>query len=116
MRAVVSQAILYEAERNIQAKRGQVVLRAYHSLLISVPFTVVPVPIVPTVAPWLKFVNAKDAHVVASVLAHGTPYLLTLDQNLVSEIGKANLPFAALTPGLFINDVLVQHTDYGSMR
>jgi predicted nucleic acid-binding protein len=116
LRAVVSQATLYEAERNIQAKRGQIVLRAYHSLLIAVPFHVAPVPIVPPVAHWLKYVNAKDAHVVISVLASEAPYLLTLDQNLIFEIGQANLPFVALTPGMFINDLLVQHADYGAMR
>lgn len=116
LRAVVSLAVLLEAERNIQEKRGQLVLSAYHSLLLSTPFQVAPVPVVPKTTGWLHFVNAKDAHVVASVLYRKISFLLTLDQNLLAEIERTNLAFAALTPGKFINEVLVHHVDYNIMR
>lgn len=116
LRPVVSQFVLLEAERNIQEKRGSLVLRTYHALLISVPFTVAPVPTVPPAAAWRQVVNAKDQHVVAAVLASEAPYLLTLDQNLVAEIDRADLPFQALTPGAFIKDVLIHHPEYDAAR
>jgi predicted nucleic acid-binding protein len=116
LRPVVSHVVLLEAERNIQEKRGPVVLRAYHSLLISVPFAVAPVLPVAESALWRQVVNAKDSHVVAAVLASEAPYLLTLDQNLIAEIDRADLPFQALTPGTFIKEVLIHHPDYGTAR
>jgi predicted nucleic acid-binding protein len=115
LRPVVSQFVLLEAERNIQEKRGPLVLRAYHALLISVPFTVAPVPTIPA-ATWRQVVNAKDLHVVAAVLASEAPYLLTLDQNLIAEIDRADLPFQALTPGAFIKDALIHHPEYDTAR
>ncbi len=116
LRPIVSQVVLFEAERNIQEKRGYLIVRAYHSLLISIPFTVAPVPVIPAIAHWLQFVNSKDIHVVAAVLAVEAPYLLTLDKNLIAEISEAELPFQALTPGAFIKEVLVQHPDYDALR
>ena len=108
LRPVIPLVVLLEAERNIQEKRGPLVLRAYHSLLLSVPFTVAPVPPTPTPAPWRQ--------VVAAALASEVPYLLILDQNLIAELAKADLPFQALTPGAFIKEVLIHHPDYSAAR
>lgn len=114
LRPVVSQFVLYEAEHNIRQKLGQHVLHDFQALLIRIPFTVTSVPMISTGAPWLIAVNAKDAHVVVAVLASESPYLLTLDRNLIAEVSRANLPFQALTPGTFIKEVLVQHSDYST--
>ena len=116
LRPVISLVVLLEAERNIQEKRGPLVVRAYHSLLISVPFIVAPVPPTPASAQWRQVVNAKDLHVVAAALASEVPYLLTLDQNLIAELAKTDLPFRALTPGAFIKEVLIHHPDYDTAR
>lgn len=116
LRAVVSHIVLLEAERNIQEKRGQRVLHTYHILLRKVPFTVVAVPPIPVDAQWQAYVNPKDAHVIGVALGAQTPYLLTLDLNLIEEIGNAGEPIYALTPGTFIKEILVHHADYDSLR
>jgi predicted nucleic acid-binding protein len=82
LRGAVSHHVLLEAERNIQAKLSQRVLRSYHRLLLMVPLTVAPVPKVTHRQPWRSVVNTKDHHVVVAALACSAHYLLTLDRQL----------------------------------
>jgi predicted nucleic acid-binding protein len=111
LRAAVSHGVLLEAERNIAAKRGTVVLERYHYLLAHIPWVLAPVPADPAHATWTVSVNAKDQHVVVATLAINAAYLLTLDRRLIAEIQQAALPFLALIPGDFIKDVLPLHPD-----
>ena len=116
LRGAVSQAVLLEAERNIRAKLSLHALNAYHELLQVVPFTLASVPHVSTQAAWLQTINAKDVHVVASALVVDAPYLIPLDRALAKEIGRAELPLQALSPGGFIRTVLLHHVKYPSLR
>ena len=116
LRAVTSHMVLLEAERNIQAKQGPRALGRYHALLLDVPFTIVAVPAVSPNTGWVQQVNAKDAYVVAAMLAGRTRYLVTLDLRLIDEVNRAELPALALTPGTFIKQWLPLHTDFPSLR
>jgi len=116
LRSAISQAVLAEAERNIQTKLMPQALGVYHDLLQSAPLTIAPIPHVPSVAAWLQFVNTKDAHVVASTLTVKAPYLLTLDQQLGDEVNRAALSIEAITPGDFIRTVLSHHVKYSALR
>jgi predicted nucleic acid-binding protein len=112
----ISQSVLLETERNIQAKMGQQVLRQYHELLLLVPLTVAPVPKVAHRQPWQRIVNAKDHHVVAAALECKAPYLLTLDRQLNLQTNQAGLTLQAVTPGEFIKSALPHHVNYPSLR
>ena len=111
----VSQLVLLEAEHNIQAKLSTQVLRQYHQLLQLIPLTVAPVP-TSAGESWLQHVNLKDVHVIASAMAVGAEYLLTLDQGLIAEAHLAQLPLNVLTPGDFIRTVLPTHEDLPRLR
>ena len=112
----VSQAVLLEAESNIQSKLRYQVLGTYHNLLQTVPLTMAPVPSIPPQTAWLQEVNAKDVHVVAATLAVKAPYVLTQDRKLAVEMNRTALPIEALTPGEFIRNVLPHHVNYPSIR
>lgn len=111
LRGVVSQLVLLESERNIQAKLGQGVLHSYHRLLLQVPLTVAPVPQVAHRQPWQSKVNPKDQHVVTAALTSRAAYLLTLDRPLQVQVNEAGLSLQAMTPGEFIKTVLPRHED-----
>lgn len=112
LRGVVSQAVLLEAERNVQAKLGEDALRQYHALLRLVPLRLVAVPPLSSAAPWRTIVNGKDAHVMTAALAAGAPFLLTLDKKLAEQVNQTGLLVQALSPGDFIRSVLPTHADY----
>ena len=116
LRGAVSHYVLLEAERNIQAKLGQQVLRSYHRLLLTVPLTVAPLPKVTHRQPWRNIVNAKDHHVVAASLACKAPYLLSLDRQLNVQVNRTGLSLQAMTPGEFIKNALPHHVNYPSLR
>ena len=69
LRGAVSQHVLLETERNIQAKLGQEVLHSYHRLLLLAPLTVAPAPKVTHRQSWQSIVNTKDHHVILAALA-----------------------------------------------
>jgi predicted nucleic acid-binding protein len=116
LRGAVSQLVLLEAERNLQAKLGQPVLYQLHHLLQTTPFEVAAVPIVSPLAEWRQSINAKDTHVIAAALTAKVSFLLTLDQRLIAEVNQASLPLQALVPGTFIKDMLPFHAEYPSLR
>jgi predicted nucleic acid-binding protein len=116
LRGAVSQAVLLEAERNIQAKLGEQVLGHYHGLLQRTPLSLAPIPRISPQTSWLRTVNVKDVHVVAAALAVRAAYLLTLDRRLAVQVNEAGLSLQALAPGEFIKTVLPHHTSYPSLR
>lgn len=116
LRGAVSQAVLLEAEGNIQTKFRPQVLSVYHNLLQTAHLSMAPIPQVPPTSAWLQEVNTKDVHVVAAALAAKAPYVLTLDRKLALEINRTALPIEALAPGDFIRNVLPLHVNYPSLR
>jgi predicted nucleic acid-binding protein len=111
LKAAVSQPVLFEAQGNIQEKRGDEAMRRLFNLLVVVPFSIASLP--DTVKlDWLeKHINKKDAHVVAAALEAHAPFLLALDRGFVLEVNKADLGIQALSPGEFIKTILASHTD-----
>lgn len=116
LRGAVSQAVLLEAEGNIQSRLRPQALSAYHDLLQMAHLSMAPIPPVPPTSAWLQEVNAKDVHVVAATLAAKAPYVLTLDRKLAIEINQIALPIEALAPGDFIRNVLPLHINYPTLR
>lgn len=116
LKAAVSQPVLLEAQRNIQAKLGEEAMKRYHNLLAVVPFSLTSLPNKTELKRLGKMINRKDVHVVAAALEVHAPFLLALDKGLVLEVNRVNLGIQALSPGDFIKTVLPSHVDYPSAR
>jgi predicted nucleic acid-binding protein len=116
LKAAVSQMVLLEAQRNIQAKLGSEAIRRFYNLLAIVPFSLVSLPDRPKLERLVKFINKKDVHVIASALEVQAHFLLALDNKLILEINSAKFSVLALAPGDFIKTVLPNHMDYPSTR
>lgn len=116
LKAAVSQPVLLEAQRNIQAKLGEEAMKRYHNLLAVVPFSLASLPNKTELKRLGKMINRKDVHVVAAALEVHAPFLLALDKGLVLEVNRVNLGIQALSPGDFIKTVLPSHVDYPSAR
>lgn len=116
LRGAVSQAVLLEAERNIQAKLGPGLLANYHELLVETPLLVAPIPRLTGAEDWLREVNEKDAHVVSAATAIDAAYLISLDRQLNAQVNRSGLALHAATPGDFIKLILPQHTEFPRMR
>jgi predicted nucleic acid-binding protein len=91
LRGAVSQAVLLEAERNIQGKLGAEALERYHRLLVLTPLALLPLPPHGELVRCAGLVGEKDAHVLAAALAARAPFLVTLDRLLAERINQAEL-------------------------
>ena len=116
LKAVVSQPVLLEAQRNIQSKLGSREMIRFYKLLAMLPFSLAPLPGEDELAKLEKFINKKDIHIAGAALEVRAPFLLTLDRGLVLEMSKTSLSVQALTPGDFIKKILPQHIDYPTTR
>jgi predicted nucleic acid-binding protein len=113
-KATVSQPVLLEVQKNIRSNFGVEAINRFYNLLAIVPFKLAPLPDQAEFAPLEKLVNKKDVHVLAASLEVHSPFLLSLDKGLCSEVNKAILGIRALSPGEFIKTVLPSHIDYPS--
>lgn len=116
LRAVVSQPVLLEAERNISEKLSGEALGRYHRLVVLTPLTLVSLPPKGERRPYADVVGEKDEHVLAAAIAAKSPFLLTLDKPLARRVNQAGLSIRALSPGEFIKTILPEHIDYPSTR
>lgn len=116
LKAVVSQPVLLEAERNILENFGSEALHGYHRLIVLTPMKLVPVPSHAERFPYQNIVGQKDEHVVAAASAVDAAFLLTLDKKLAMRVNQAELPCRALSPGDFIKTALPDHVDYRRIR
>ena len=114
-KGAVSQAVLFEAERNILAKLRADARDAYGHLVGMAPLTVVTTAVDES-SRYEPIVGEKDGHVVAAALAARASFLLALDKLLAARVNRVNLAVRALSPGEFINLVLPDHVDYASIR
>jgi predicted nucleic acid-binding protein len=114
LKAAVSQPVLLEAQRNIQAKLGDEAIKRFYNLLAEVPFSLASLPDKAELERLEKLINRKDIHVVAAALEVHASFLLALDKGLVLEINQAKLGIQALAPGDFIKTILPKHVDYPS--
>jgi predicted nucleic acid-binding protein len=113
-RAAVSQPVLLETQRNIQARFGADAINRFYNLLAVVPFILAILPDENELKRIEKAVNKKDVHVVAAALAVNASFLLTLDKGLAHEVEQASFGIRAFVPGDFIKLVLPKHVDYPS--
>jgi predicted nucleic acid-binding protein len=112
LKAIISQPVLLEAQRNIQKKLGDNALKRFFALLAVVPFALASLPEETELKRLDKLVNNKDVHVLAAALELHVPFLLTLDKEFISEVNEANVGVQALTPGEFIKTIIPQHRDF----
>jgi predicted nucleic acid-binding protein len=115
LQALVSPDVLIEAERNLVNKSNAETVARYHQLVASTSLLLVSAPAEPLVVQY-EAVFFEDAHVVAAALASQAQYLITLDKGLEERVRQSNLPIVALSPRRFIQTVLPNHPDYGSIR
>lgn len=112
LKAAVSQPVLLEAQRNIQAKLGDDATRRFYNLLAVVPFSLASLPEKSELIRLGKLINRKDVHVLASAMEVRASFLLALDKGLVLEVNQADLGIQAIGPGDFIKTILPKHVDY----
>jgi predicted nucleic acid-binding protein len=111
LQAVVSLDVLIEAERNIVEKLSPDAFHRYRQMVAETPFVMLPSP--PEEAVARHAANFfEDAHVVASAVAGGCEFLITLDRRLQRRVEHAALGITALSPGEFIQTVLPEHPEY----
>jgi predicted nucleic acid-binding protein len=109
-KAVCSQLVLLEAERNIKAKmEPHSLLRFYHEIA-SLDLELVGAPTADEIVAQRRIIDPKDAHVLAAALKGKTNFLLTLDRKhfMVPAVLEAGLPFSIMTPGDFLHHWLSQ--------
>jgi predicted nucleic acid-binding protein len=115
LRAVVSPDVLIEAERNILDKLPADALARYRELVASTPFLVVSASSATAIGRYGQ-TFLEDAHVVASALASGSDYLLTLDRRLERRVNQASLSIIALSPKAFLQTVFPEHPEHEQAR
>ena len=115
LQAVVSPGILVEAERNLIEKSTTDAYVRYRRLIASTPLRLMSAPQASAVRQH-ESAFFEDAHVVASAIESGSPYLITLDQRLARRVSEANLPILAVSPGQFLQTVLPDHPAYVRIR
>lgn len=112
LQASASQSVLIEAERHVLTDLGPGAIETYRHIISNALSRVVPFPTADELLPYEATVNEKDRHVVASVMASGAAFLISLDRRLIEEVNRGGLPATALLPGDFIKAWLPQHSDY----
>jgi predicted nucleic acid-binding protein len=115
LQAVVSPDVLIEAERNITNKLPSDAFARYRQMLADTPFVIVVTPPELVVRQYMP-TFVEDAHVVAAMLAVSADYLLTHDRRLARRVQATQLPTTAVSPKVFIEDVLPHHPSYASIR
>ena len=106
--AIMSDLVLAEAARNIHAKLSSVATRRFNRLCIRTPLRRGPPPSPASIRRMRRFINEKDAPVLAAAVVSGADILLTLDQQLMTEaLRYKQLPIRLLTPGQWLQAVLV---------
>jgi len=115
LQAVVSVDVLIEAERNIVEKLGAHAFHRYRQLVTETPFVMLPSPPEEAVARH-EGIFFEDAHVVASALAGGRQFLITLDRRLQRRVEHAAPGITALAPRAFLETVLPEHPEYARVR
>jgi predicted nucleic acid-binding protein len=115
LQAVVSSDILIEAERNIVEKHTHQTHSRYRHLLVSTSFVLVTTPPEEIVRQH-EADFFEDAHVVASAVAAGVDYLITLDRALERRVQQTDLGLIALAPREFLQRLLPQHPAYARIR
>ena len=103
-KAKTSHLVLLEAERNIQAKLGSDALLRFYQEIASFDMEVVKTPTEHEISSQKRFINPKDAHVLAAAVKGKVTFLLTLDRKhfLSPKVLQAGLPFQIMTPGDFL--------------
>jgi predicted nucleic acid-binding protein len=115
LQAVVSPAVLLEAERNIVEKGRPVAFRRYRDLVALTPLLVASAPPEHVVRQY-EAVFVEDAHVIAAALGSRSAYLITVDQPFERRVRASALSIMALSPKEFLQTVLPDHPDYAEIR
>ena len=92
LRAAVSQLVLVEAERHVLAGFGPAATAQFDLIQRQVPMDVLPVPADAELHALVGTVTSKGLHVLASALAVGAPFLISLDKAFVSQVNRTGLP------------------------
>ena len=114
--AAVSESVMVEAERNVVNKMDAAALANYEWLVVQLPKIVIPAPSPEQLLPYRGMVTTKDQHVVAAAILARASVVLTLDKELAQQVSRSGLSLYALSPGEFINTILIHHPDYPHMR
>ncbi len=116
LRAVVSQAVLIEAESNLSRKFGSDCLLRHRLQIQKGAPQIAAIPRLDSELRLYPGISPKDEHVVAAAHAADADFILTLDQPLADEIDRAALGVLVRSPGAFIRLDLPGHPAFASMR
>lgn len=106
VRALVTQRILVEAERNINNKMGREALARFYHDIAGARLRVMGPPSATMLRSAESLIHPKDAHVLASAISSRATTLLTLDRKhfMTPALRKADLGFVIQTPGDFLRE------------
>jgi predicted nucleic acid-binding protein len=115
LRAQMSGIIALESMRALENSSVEDIERC-HSWLVEIQWEVLPVPPEELLHKYERYIDPKDAHVLAAAVEGGSQFLLTLDRRHVLAAApaarEAGLALTILTPGEFIRQYYPQHQDY----
>ena len=114
-RAQLTSAILLESLRTLR-EFPLLSQQRFQRSLAEVSWELLPVPPHEVLDVYIRYVDPKDAHVLAAAVEGGAEFLLTLDRRHIlaaaESVKKANLPVVILRPGDFIRQYYPLHVDY----
>ncbi|MDA2925120.1 PIN domain-containing protein [Acidobacteria bacterium AH-259-L09] len=100
-KAISSQLVLLEAERNIRTKLVRDALLRFYQEIATVDLELLERPAEHEIAVQREIIDPKHAHVLAAAVKGNVDFLLTLDRKhfMSHKVLHAGLPFRILTPG-----------------
>jgi len=116
LRAIVSQVVLLETERNLIDKFPTAALARHQAQIVVGAPEIAAVPRLDVTPRRYPSINVKDEHVVAAAISSRASIILTLDQPLATEINQSLQGILALSPGKFITTLLPSHPSFAILR
>lgn len=103
-RAVATQRVLQEAERNIESKLGDDILVRFYQQIAGIDLAIADPPSAESLSKVEALIHPKDLHVLAAAIESRSKFLLTLDRKhfMTSTLREARLDLTILTPGEFL--------------
>ena len=116
--AYTTSAVLIETQRTLEDFPVRSSDR-FHQLLEGILWKLLPVPSEAVIERFARYVDPKDAHVLAAAIEGRSDFLLTLDRRhilaAVDGVKQAGLPIVILRPGDFIQQYYPQHESYTTL-
>jgi predicted nucleic acid-binding protein len=105
--AVASKLVLLEVTRNLRQKAHRKALQRFIRMVHESNVEILPTPASHEIERYLEYINAKDAHVLASASLANCDFVITWDKKHFKTASLASFPIRILTPEEFVKQFCV---------